>query len=258
MEALMSEFILNLTKMKKMAEEGNVSPSGKLLIINIDLLSRALEAFRKDVGVEMEAMKTNLTKSEDRQDQLEAYSRRNCLLVMGVPEAERETEEICSQKILEVFAGKLGVKIQSGDIERCHRLGTKKDPTKHRPLIVKFWSYQNRRLIFSAKSRLKSTNLRICESLTKRRLSLLNQARDKYGVSKVWSSDGKILVKIPDASGVEKRHVVTTQAHLDAIMAAATPTPTAAPPQSHTSRDVTKNETIKTRSSSRNTQKKGK
>ena len=33
----------------------------------------------------------------------------------------------------------------------------------------------------------------LTESLTKRRVSLLNEARDRFGKQNVWSSDGEIL-----------------------------------------------------------------
>ena len=88
------------------------------------------------------------------------YSRRNCLLVHGIPEDQKGTTEA----VLSLCNNKLGLKLTSSDIDRSHRLGYRSDkptasaaagtgrstPDKPRPIIVKLRDYETRRYIRSA------------------------------------------------------------------------------------------------------------
>ena len=47
----------------------------------------------------------------------------------------------------------------------------------------------------SLKKRLKGKEISITESLTKTRMAKLNEARDVFGFTNVWTSDGRILYK---------------------------------------------------------------
>ena len=44
------------------------------------------------------------------------------------------------------------------------------------------------------KRKFKGTNISVTESLTSLRMTKLKDARDEYGFSKVWTSDGRIMV----------------------------------------------------------------
>ena len=76
-------------------------------------------------------------------DDLEQYSRRNCLVLHGVNESNNEnTNEI----IIKTFSEELGVEIKEDDLDRSHRLGKpKRKDNKLRPIIVKFARYAVRR-----------------------------------------------------------------------------------------------------------------
>ena len=83
----------------------------------------------------------------DEMDSMEQYSRRNCLVVHGVPESKKDTGEA----LLEVFNDRLNVRVTPQCIDRSHRLGRQQPSTdKPRPVIVKFVSYETRRQVFSA------------------------------------------------------------------------------------------------------------
>ena len=45
------------------------------------------------------------------------------------------------------------------------------------------------------KKELKGTNISIIENLTGYRMSVLNEAREKFGFKNVWTYDGRILYK---------------------------------------------------------------
>ncbi len=104
----------------------------------------------------------------DEVDALEQYSRRNCLLLHGVPESSKDTTEAA----IAVFNSRLDININNEHIDRSHRLGQPRSDTdsdRPRPIIVKFASYETRRRVFTAKRKLKGTKLVVMENLTKRR-----------------------------------------------------------------------------------------
>ena len=86
-------------------------------------------------------------------DDLEQYSRRNCLLLHGVVETNAEcTDDI----IIKTCAEELGVDVMQEDLDRSHRLGkVKRNDNKPRPIIVKLARYAVRNKIFSNKKNLR-------------------------------------------------------------------------------------------------------
>ena len=110
----------------------------------------------------------------DDNDAQEQYSRRNCLLLHGVPETQVDTDNA----VLSVANEKVGFNLKRECINRSHRLGHSSSASngKPRPIIVKLTSYDTRRKIIGAKRQLKGTRLVITvitENLTKRRSELL-------------------------------------------------------------------------------------
>ena len=138
----------------------------------------------------------------DRLDDLEQYSRRNCLLLHGVREDEEEnTDEI----ILSTIATEIGININEEDIDRTHRLGKpNRRDGKPRPIIVKFTRYNVRNKVYAYKRNLKGKKYLITESLTSNRMKLLLEAQQKYGVRNVWTSDGRILYKVDNKVSLYK------------------------------------------------------
>ena len=89
-------------------------------------------------------------------DDLEQYSRRNCLLLHGVVETNAEcTDDI----IIKTCAEELGIDVKLEDLDRSHRLGkVKRNYNKPRPIIVKFARYAVRKKAFSNKKKLRVKN----------------------------------------------------------------------------------------------------
>ena len=136
-------------------------------------------------------------------DTMEQYSRRNCLVVHGIPESKEDSGDA----VLHVFNGQLNVPVTPHSIDRSHRLGRfQPSSNKPRPVIVKFVSYETRRQVFSAKRRLKGTKIVITENLTRRRSELLNRTRAQPDVKCAWTTDGRIVCLLENG---EKRTIVT-------------------------------------------------
>ena len=99
-------------------------------------------------------------------------------------------------------------------IERSHRIGPKKrsmnSEAKTRPIIAKFVSYRDRQVVFNSKKLLKESGFVITESLTKKRMSLLNEGRKTVGSKNIWTLDGRIHVKLDD-----KLYIINKLSDLD-------------------------------------------
>ena len=149
-----------------------------------------LRRFEKRVS-ELETANTALRDDSDAQEQ---YSRRNCMLVHGIPEDQTDTTDA----VLSLCNSQLGLDLDRSQIDRSHRLGYRSDtptadgagsPPKPRPVI----SYETRRAIFSSKRKLKGSRYVVTENLTKRRAELLRKARTIDGITSTWTIDGRIV-----------------------------------------------------------------
>lgn len=161
-----------------------------------------------------------LTILHSKVDELESYSRRNCLVFYGIPETKGEetpkvaidfiNKEVCPRDLL----------LDVRDIDNCHRLGSfnslKGSVNKPRPIIVKFVSYLTRCCIWYAKRNLKGKQFTVSESLTTTRLDILKKAKAAFHYKRVYTKDGNIMISFGDGRGSKKR--VTTVAGLEALI----------------------------------------
>ena len=108
----------------------------------------------------LERENASLHEENDAQEQ---YSRRNCLLLHGVPEAQTDTDNA----VLSVANDKLGLNLTRECIDRSHRIGQSTSNGKPRPIIVKLTSYDTRRKIFGAKRQLKGTRGQYLEAFVR-------------------------------------------------------------------------------------------
>ena len=156
-----------------------------------------MEIEKRDAKIKQ--LESKLSKVEDRVEELEQYSRRNCLVFHGISEnAQENTDDL----VCKVAKDHLGVEIQPQDIDRSHRIGQKgkvdrKGNTLPRPVIAKFATYGPRSRVYAARSKLKSTRIFIHENLTSHKQKLLKKVRTTYPPpnNKVWTQDGKIKIK---------------------------------------------------------------
>ena len=144
---------------------------------------------------ELKKENSNLTEHvkdlEQNVDRQEQYSRRNCLLIHGI---KAEKDENTDNVVIKFIQDDLQEEINIADLDRTHRIG-KVNNGKSRPIMAKFARYNVRKKVFRNKRKLKGKNMSITESLTKIRVSKLNEARDLYNRNNVWTYDGRIMVK---------------------------------------------------------------
>ena len=133
---------------------------------SLDALSKKIDELEteiknKDEKIQLLENRVEILKEEKESqgkeiDDLEQYSRRNCLLLHGVVETNAEcTDDI----IIKTCAEELGIDVKQEDLDRSHRLGkVKRNDNKPRPIIVKFARYAVRNKVFSNKRKLKGKN----------------------------------------------------------------------------------------------------
>ncbi|XP_047029389.1 uncharacterized protein LOC124646257 [Helicoverpa zea] len=159
-------------------------------------LSRDYTDFKCLVWKTMSALKLQMELLTLGLDRHEMASRRHVLLLHGLP--EKKDEEYVSQAVI-VLTEKLKMSnISAADIASCHRLGT--ETGKPRPLLIRFQSLSLRSEVWQSKTMLKGSGLVFSEFLTKPRHDAFLAARKHFGVKQCWTSEGKIVVLLPDKS----------------------------------------------------------
>ena len=148
------------------------------------------EKLIKDLREEVSSLKNGHEQLKSDVENQEQYSRRNCLFVRGIPEEQGEgTDSIVLNAINEHFEEDL----TEDDIERTQGVGkpkqNKKTPT---PIIIKFVRCNCRHIIFLNKLTFKSNGISITESLTAKRMEMLNKAKERFGFRNVWTLAGRI------------------------------------------------------------------
>ena len=129
----------------------------------------------------------DITAETDRQEQ---YSRKNCLLIHGIPENKNENTDVLAMEVIDT---KMDIKITENDIDRTHRIGKPKNNGKPRPIILKFVRYNDRKKVVFSKKLLKVSGVSITESLTAFRMKKLTNARKTFGFRNVWTVDKRIF-----------------------------------------------------------------
>ena len=185
---------------------------------SVDTISSQFEEYEKERAErekkikELENTVTNLNEKvsilnkqvgdlDQKIEKQEQYSRRNCLLIHGVPENKDENTD---DLVVNIFKEEMDLEIFTDDLDRTHRIGKVKEDSRHkRPIIVKFIRHNDKHKVFRNKKRLKGKKVSITESLTKTRMAKLNEARDIFGFKNVWTSDGRILYKQEGEEGTK-------------------------------------------------------
>ena len=129
----------------------------------------------------------DITAETDRQEQ---YSRRNCLLIHGLPESINENTGLLAMETIDT---KMNIKITDNDTDRAHRIGKPKNNGKPGSVIIKFVQYNDRKKIFASKKLLKDLGVSITESLAAFRMKKLNNGGETFGFRNVWTVDRRIF-----------------------------------------------------------------
>lgn len=113
-------------------------------IEDVEKLLKTQDEYLSDCLKRLEAAETNcsvIIKENDalkqRMNELEQYSRRNCLEIQGVPEMQNEN----TLSVIRAVSGAIGFSVEEGMIDACHRIGKSSKPLDSsypRIIIIKF------------------------------------------------------------------------------------------------------------------------
>lgn len=165
------------------------------ILIRVDEKIKTLFSKYDVMGKEMEKNMANITEQmeeiRDKLDNMEQYSRRNSIRIIGLH--EKHDEDI-REEILSIFKVKMGINLCKNEIDCCFRIGAKSDKT--RPVLVKFVTNKGKNEVYYRKKQLKGTNIIIREDLTKERNQVVKSAVETLGAKKVWTKNGLIYVLV--------------------------------------------------------------
>ncbi|XP_072170161.1 uncharacterized protein [Diadema setosum] len=194
--------------------------------ISLDL--EQLTAEQKSMNEQLKYLEGNLKKVQNALDEQEQYSRWECLRFYGIPEtADENTDNL----IMDVVKTHLDISLDPTCISRSHRItpkprsGVEGDKPGPKPIIVKFGSYNARQTVFNAKSRFKGSpifvheDLLLCmlDNLTSHRRKLVQAAKDRSSVRRVWTKDGKITALVRTEGMNDRRVTIRNMADIERL-----------------------------------------
>lgn len=143
-------------------------------------------------------------------NELEQYSKKNCLIISGMPES---SDENVFGIVMEI--GRLmGVEVLLRDMCNAHRLGKERaDKGKPRPIIVKFVSFNKRSEFYAERKTIREvkvddescfdaralTNVYVSDCLTRHNSAVMYAARQlkrDHQITAQWCDAGKMKVRL--------------------------------------------------------------
>lgn len=208
---LTSVFHNRMEEFEKALHQHTASSVPGAQLQTVKALAADYQQFKTFVVKALNTLKMQLELLNSGMDRLETHSRRKVLLVHGLTE---EPKENVPARVHEVLKKMKLSQLRPECIETCHRLGAAKRD-RARPVLLRFTTYGHRSAVWNAKTALKGTRVSVSEFLTKSRQTVFAAARKHFGVKNCWSSDGTIVVLLPDKS----RRKITAMAELQNLQA---------------------------------------
>ena len=177
-----------------------VGANEKLLVLekSAQFSSDTFDSIKNQIEL-LSTSNANLLKSVDilasQLDTNEQHNRNECLLLHRVPEEEKETPPKSSALFVSHINRHLNAGMTVDHFRRAHRLGKRKNNGKPRPIIARIWNPDLRNHLYYKKKEFKNSSISLTENLTRKRMTLKNEAEGKYGSSNVWTKEGRIYAK---------------------------------------------------------------
>lgn len=173
-------------------------------IIN-DLAVKIKDA-RNDINVVCESAISMATKN----DYLECQSKRNNIIINGIPETKRETWDDTEAKVRKLLAEKLEMDEKKIEVERAHRTGPPAPPEgRHRPIVVKFLKWKDKAAVMARARKLKGTDIYLNEDYSeavkqkrKELIPLMKKERENGNIAYIRFD--KLIVHPPFHSSTPK------------------------------------------------------
>lgn len=131
-------------------------------IASLDILERELTDVKETVTFlsrENASLRSRLDEFEDR-------SRRDNLIFYGVPDSNSETWAVSESKVRDIIANEMKIIVPPEGIIRAHRLGRVFNPSKCRPVLVKFSLFKTKDHVFSSRGKLRGSATSVAEDFS--------------------------------------------------------------------------------------------
>ncbi|XP_075726224.1 uncharacterized protein LOC142767862 [Rhipicephalus microplus] len=164
----------------------------------VKLVEDNVSPLRDDVTqllAQNEDLADTCAKLRDSYEDLDGRSRRNNLVVYGLPDTVNETWAQSEAQVIAFCSEKLNVAISTAAIERAHRLG-RYTAVKARPIILRFLSFKDKERVLAVASKLKGTEFALSEDYSSKvrqdRKKLIQFAKDRKAEYKLHFNKMKI------------------------------------------------------------------
>lgn len=173
-------------------------------------IDKAVKKAMETKDREIMALREELKTVKEKANELEQYSRRNCLIISALPESSGEDVS----RLVKQLGEAAGVEINTADIDAAHRLG-KPSTNKPRNVIVKFTTFVKRQQLYAARKQLRSarappnsvltpavlTGCFVSEHLTAQNATTMYAARQMRAKGKLchaWTDGCRMKVRVTE------------------------------------------------------------
>ena len=189
----------------------------------------ALELELSATRSELRSTQERLIAAERSVESMEAESRKNCIVITGVPELPDENTD----NIMLDVAQAAGAAKTASDIDRSHRLGRNRGTIdRQRAILLKLQANKKRQELFNSRKELSAHRVRdhpiltpqvledvyLIDFLTQRSQHLLFICRQLKKRKQIWagySTNGKIKIRVRED---QPSHIVNDQAELQSLV----------------------------------------
>ena len=156
--------ITNIEKWIQNKEEEDKEASA--LRRNMECKINVLESKLEKLQIQVENMNREQKLVHEQNLKLDTYSRRDNLVLDGIPEADGESDTVCLDTVYDILINKMSIQnAREMRIVRCHRLGSKVSGARRpRSIIFRLHWFGDRQTIWNARQNLKGTNIFISEN----------------------------------------------------------------------------------------------
>ena len=171
------------------------------------LITKVVTELMAERNAVIESLRETVAEQQKTINELEQYSRKNCINIAGVKEKDRESVRVLAKDI----GRAVGVNVTDGDIDTAHRIGRQVEG-KVRPIIVKFTTFDKRQELYQARRKLRAASAPAGSSLSDAELRLIfvsdNLTATNRGImyaARQLKNDGKIAAAWTDAGRMKIR-----------------------------------------------------
>ena len=171
------------------------------------IISKVVSELLAERNATIDALQRTVEEQQKTINELEQYSRKNCINVAGVKETAGESVRALTKEI----GRAVGVNLADGDIDTAHRVGRHTEG-KHRPIIVKLTTFDKRQELYQARRKLRTAFVPAGSPMSEAELrqifvsdNLTTANRVVMYAARQLKNDGKITAAWTDAGRMKIR-----------------------------------------------------